>query len=170
MKSSRETGSIRTQFLRRLVLYESAGFFLTLVLIWIDELAEVRTRGIAHAAAEGALESVIIVVLAVLVTSSTLRAARRIAYLEAFLVMCSWCRRIRVDDQWMSFEGYMQKYGTETSHGMCPDCDEKFFDLTRDVGRTAGVPSTNGVQLRAPHPAPPPPATRTLPPGSTAAA
>lgn len=108
------------------MLYESAGFFLILIFIWIDELADLEHRGIARAAGEGLLESAIVIVLAVVVTTSTLRAARRIAYLEAFLVMCSWCRRIRVDDRWMSFEGYMQKYGTETSHGMCPDCDEKF--------------------------------------------
>lgn len=123
MKSHRETGSIRTQFLRRLVLYESAGFFLILVLIWIDELADLEHRGIARAAGEGLLESALVIVLAVVVTTSTLRAARRIAYLEAFLVMCSWCRRVRAEDEWMSFEAYMQRYGTQTSHGMCPECE-----------------------------------------------
>lgn len=116
---------IRTQFLRRLVLYEGAGFFLILIFIWIDEIADLERRKLTAALLEGLLESAIVVGLAALVMTSTLRAARKIAHLEAFLVMCSWCRRVRHDDEWMSFETYLQKYGTQTSHGLCPACEAR---------------------------------------------
>lgn len=123
MIPSRPSSSIRTQFLRRLVLYEGAGFLFMLFSIWIEELADLERSGLTAAFFEGLVESAIVVGLAALVMTSTLRAARRIAHLEEFLVMCSWCRRVCHADEWMNFETYLQKYGTQTSHGLCPACE-----------------------------------------------
>ena len=49
--------------------------------------------------------------------------------LEGLLPICSYCKRIRNDqDQWSPLEGYIQQHSkAEFSHGICPDCIKKFF-------------------------------------------
>lgn len=60
-----------------------------------------------------------------------LRAAERILglrermyALEGLLPICSYCKRIRNDEeQWSSLEGFIERRSrAEFSHGICPDC------------------------------------------------
>jgi hypothetical protein len=52
----------------------------------------------------------------------------RLRYLEEFLQVCSWCRRVGHDGNWLSMEAYFDsKFDTRTSHGICPDCIEQNF-------------------------------------------
>lgn len=48
----------------------------------------------------------------------------QISQLEAMLPICSYCKRIRQDDDyWQQVEIYLQKHvGTSFSHGVCPSC------------------------------------------------
>lgn len=60
--------------------------------------------------------------------------ARRVTELEAalssvkmlrgLLPMCSYCKKIRVDDKyWQQLEGYLSDHSeAQFSHGICPDC------------------------------------------------
>ncbi|HTP13711.1 MAG TPA: response regulator, partial [Bacteroidota bacterium] len=52
---------------------------------------------------------------------------RELHQLEQLLPICSYCRRIKVDeDQWTTIESYiMMKTDTVFSHGVCPDCYEQ---------------------------------------------
>lgn len=51
---------------------------------------------------------------------------RQISQLEAMLPICSYCKRIRQDDDyWQQVELYIrQNMGTNLSHGVCPSCYE----------------------------------------------
>lgn len=51
--------------------------------------------------------------------------------LRDILPMCSYCRRIRDDDQyWHSVESYIFHHtSTRFSHGICPDCRKTHFDF-----------------------------------------
>jgi hypothetical protein len=42
--------------------------------------------------------------------------------------MCSYCKKIRVDDKyWQQLEGYLSDHSdAEFSHGICPDCARKW--------------------------------------------
>jgi len=52
----------------------------------------------------------------------------RIAALERLLPMCMWCKSIRnSDQQWERVEKYMDETGTVVSHGLCPDCERKYY-------------------------------------------
>jgi hypothetical protein len=54
--------------------------------------------------------------------------------LEGILPICSFCRRIRDDDdRWESLEQYVHDHSdTRFSHGLCPTCAEREYpDLTR---------------------------------------
>ena len=67
----------------------------------------------------------ILLVLAVwfLVSASTRRVLERVQYLEKFMRVCAWCRRIDYKGEWMPLEKFMQQgFDTPTTHGICPEC------------------------------------------------
>ena len=58
-----------------------------------------------------------------LVSTSTRRIMERIHYLEKFMRVCSWCRKINYQGEWMPLEEFMrQGFDTPTTHGICKDC------------------------------------------------
>ena len=78
------------------------------------------------------------------VAERILRYATQVKQLEEMLPICSYCKKIR-DDQnyWQQIEGYInQRTGSEFSHSVCPDC------YTRVI-----VPELE--KLKQAHPAPP---------------
>jgi len=54
-------------------------------------------------------------------------ALAEVKTLQAILPLCSYCRKVRDDeDYWHSVEGYVAKHtDTKFSHGICPDCYAK---------------------------------------------
>lgn len=115
---------------RQIVRLQSLGFALVLATLWADELLDLphvlfhatRTPG---RLSEAAFESVVVAVLGVLTTVFTARLMRRIIALEAFVVLCSWCRRIRREGEWLTLESFFAAHQADTSHGLCPDCATK---------------------------------------------
>ncbi|HEY2330007.1 MAG TPA: hypothetical protein VGI63_09375, partial [Verrucomicrobiae bacterium] len=56
-------------------------------------------------------------------SNSTRRILERISYLEKFMRVCSWCRRINYHGEWISLEEFMrQGFDTPTTHGICSQC------------------------------------------------
>lgn len=58
------------------------------------------------------------------VATRILRYATQVRQLEELMPICSYCKKIR-DDQnyWQQIEGYInQRTGSEFSHSICPDC------------------------------------------------
>ena len=79
-----------------------------------------------------------------LVANSTRRVLERVRYLEGFLRVCAWCRRIRYKESWMPLEEFMQQgFDTPTSHGICKECLERTrADLERARQRLNPAPSS----------------------------
>ena len=79
------------------------------------------------------------------------RLLRRLHYLEEFLRVCSWCRKVCHEGEWLSMENYFNsKFATQTSHGMCPDCLKKGVqDLQKRKQQTAEAElrESEGVSL-----------------------
>ncbi|MFN8583304.1 MAG: hypothetical protein U0163_20305 [Gemmatimonadaceae bacterium] len=112
---------------RQMVLPQAIGFALVIVLIWADELIDVPHRlfGAPISPArvqEAVLESTVVAALGALVMFATWKLVRRLAYLESFVVLCSWCRRVLDDDRWVSFETFLGAHRVRPSHGLCPEC------------------------------------------------
>lgn len=61
-------------------------------------------------------------------------ALAEVKVLQEFLPICSYCKKIRDDeDYWLSVETYISRHtNTRFSHGICPDCMRKHLgpDLT----------------------------------------
>lgn len=48
--------------------------------------------------------------------------------LETLLHMCSFCKRIRDDEGWISLDAYVRRYSdTDVSHGLCPGCAKQHY-------------------------------------------
>ena len=54
-------------------------------------------------------------------------ALAEVRTLQAILPLCSYCRKVRDDeDYWQTVESYVSKHtSTKFSHGICPECYEK---------------------------------------------
>ncbi len=115
-------------FTYRVLLYQALGFLLVTGLVWVDELADLPHNLLGAAARppnyrEGILESCAVFILALGTLLWTRRALMEIRYLEGFLPMCSFCKRIRVEDRWVPIDQYVTDHSAAVvSHGLCPDC------------------------------------------------
>jgi CheY-like chemotaxis protein len=58
------------------------------------------------------------------VAERILKFTRQVQQLEAFLPICSYCKKVRDDrNYWQQIEGYINaRTGSEFSHSVCPDC------------------------------------------------
>lgn len=84
----------------------------------------------------------------------TRRLVSHLLYLEGFLRVCSWCRKIGHEDDWMPLEKYFEKgFRVETTHGVCPECLEKAKEETAHFHRSQILKQT----IIATPPSPPPP-------------
>jgi CheY-like chemotaxis protein len=70
-----------------------------------------------------------------------LQALAEVKTLSGLLPICAYCKKIRDDDgYWSQIESYMaKKVDVEFTHGICPDCANKFFPgvLSKSKGTDA---------------------------------
>lgn len=61
------------------------------------------------------------------VAERILKFATQVRTLEAFLPICSYCKKVREDSNyWTQIESYINtRTGTDFSHSVCPDCYER---------------------------------------------
>jgi DNA-binding response OmpR family regulator len=61
------------------------------------------------------------------------QALASVKQLRGLLPMCSYCKKIRVDDKyWQQLEGYLTDHSdAEFSHGICPECFPTVIDGVR---------------------------------------
>ena len=110
---------------------EVLGFFAVLAIIWLDEFVDIPALyfgapNTPPRPQEYWFESLAVFFLAVIVVWTTFWIFRRLRYLEQFVRVCAWCRKVLVNDQWVSFEEYMMtQYDLHSSHGICPFCAER---------------------------------------------
>ncbi|MDA8159139.1 MAG: hypothetical protein M0T76_00220 [Desulfobacteraceae bacterium] len=125
----------------RILWYENLGFLALILLFWANELLDLprllfggKTRMNWR---EAALESLLTLAVWLVVHLLTRRLLARLHYLERFLKVCAWCRKIGEGDDWLPMEQYfLRKFDTKTSHGICPDCAEKMLGQGGDGERS----------------------------------
>lgn len=122
---------------KRIIIGEIAGFLFLIFVIWLDEIIDYYGDS-QHGPAEfeydeAFTESAGAIVFGVIVIIFTLRLLKRVKYLEGFLAVCSFCKKIRIDDKWIPMEEYIAEHSeAEFSHSFCPDCMEKHYGHIMD--------------------------------------
>jgi len=117
--------------LTRIVLYQNLGFLGIMAICYLDELLKLPTllfseHPFAFLFRRTTLELLLVLAVWFLVSTSTRRILERIRYLEKFMRVCAWCRRINFQGEWMPLEEFMrQGFDTPTTHGICTVCLEK---------------------------------------------
>ena len=117
--------------LTRIVLYQNLGFLAIIVLSYLDELIQLPAlifsgHPFDFIYRQMTLDMLLVLAVWFLVSNSTRRILERVRYLEKFMRVCAWCRRIKYNGQWMPLEEFMrQGFDTPTTHGTCQDCLDK---------------------------------------------
>jgi hypothetical protein len=119
----------------KILWFESASFSLVIALPWISELTELpHSMGAPQYIPnwrESTMETLIVILVAIPVMIITRRLLSRLQYLEGFLRVCAWCKKVNCDNKWISLEDFFQeKFAVQTSHGMCSACAEKLRPQT----------------------------------------
>ena len=109
---------------------EATGFSTLIILSWITEAARIPHFIFGEAFSpnwhRSALRSIVILIVWLSVHRATRRLLERLHYLEDFMRMCSWCRKINCDGEWVPIEQFLSsQFSTRTTHGMCPECHAK---------------------------------------------
>ncbi len=114
----------------RILWYEGIGFLVIIVLSWINELSDLPhlVGSIQYVPnwRESALETLIVLLVAVPVMILTKRLVSRLYYLEGFLRVCAWCKKLEHNGEWIPLEEFFEnKFQTKTSHGICLACKDE---------------------------------------------
>ena len=114
------------------LFWQSLGFLIIIVLTWCNAMFDLThhwfgLRQQDEDINQTVISTAVILLLWMLSAYKTYRVVSRLSYLESFLHVCAWCRKIEHEEQWFSLEEHFtRKTGGQTSHGICPECSKKF--------------------------------------------
>lgn len=109
---------------------EAFGFSILITFSWLTEVARIPhflfDEPFTPNWHRAVLRTMVIALIWTWVHRATRRLLKRLHHLEEFLRICSWCRKVCHDGNWLTLEEYFNsKFATQTSHGMCPECLQK---------------------------------------------
>ncbi len=125
---------------------EAIGFSLIIALSWATEVFHLPHFLFSEAAAfnweRALLRTIVVAIIWVWVHLATKKILARLHHLEEFLLVCSWCRKVGHEGEWLTMEDYFgSKFHTETSHGICPECATKTLGrLTAQIDDATNPP------------------------------
>ena len=119
--------------------YEAIAIFFIIAATWIDEILDIPYLLLGGPPTpinwrESLFESVIIAAIAAVIIRHTYKLLTRISYLESILPVCASCKKIRMDTEfWHDIKQFVQERSkNEFTHGICPDCIEKYYPELRN--------------------------------------
>lgn len=132
---------------QQILLFENLAFLAIILLSWANELCDLPRLLFGGNTQvnwrESATETLLVLIVWASVFVVTKRLLARLHYIEGFLRVCAWCRKIGQDDAWVPIEQFFAKgFDVTTSHSICPACKQKVLS---DVGHTdnATAPKTD---------------------------
>ena len=119
---------------------EAIAFSLIIALSWLTELFRFPHLLFGEQFdpnwKRAVLRTVVVLVIWLWVHLATRQLLKRLHYLEEFLRVCSWCRKVCYEGEWIEMEKYLKsKFATKTSHGVCPACLQKTKEEIAALGR-----------------------------------
>ena len=120
---------------KAIIIYEMIGFCVVVTSLWLNEIFDFPHFWFGAVKTpinwtESIIETILVCVLCVFVISLSWRCLERIRYLEKFVHVCVFCKRVRVDNKWIPIDLYIQEHSeTKISHGLCSECMEKHYGL-----------------------------------------
>lgn len=121
-----------------IIAYEAIGFGIVIFIAWAVEIFDLPHFMFGFKATpinwpESIIETFFILLLGIFVIFETRRCLKKIKHLEGFMRVCAFCKRVRVGNEWVPIEQYIQEHSeTEFSHGLCSQCIEKHYGVKVD--------------------------------------
>jgi hypothetical protein len=118
---------------RRILQLEIMAFAGIILISWVNEIYDLphMLYGAAPSSInyhESAIETAWALLVLVFVLAITKSLLKQIRHLEGFLPVCSFCKSIRVDSDWVPIERFMQEHAdVKMTHSLCPICAKKFY-------------------------------------------
>ena len=124
----------KTQVQRKVIIWEIVGFLIIILACWVTELFDPP-----FSFQQVIIETVLIIIFGSLTINLIWKLISRMKYLEGFLVVCASCKKVKIDDVWVSIESIISsKSDLQLSHGICPLCTERLYgDYFRKGGKSA---------------------------------
>lgn len=123
----------KSQFTKRIILSESAGFLMVIIVLWLDEILDLPHRFFGAPVTpinwvESIFETFIVSLLAWLIILLTMKLLKRIKVLEGILPICSFCNKIRIRGEWIPFDSFIRNHSeADFSHSICPECGKLHY-------------------------------------------
>jgi hypothetical protein len=119
---------------------EAFGFSILIAFSWLTEVTRIPHLLFGESFTpnwhRAILRTIVIALIWTWVHLATRRLLKRLHHLEEFLRICSWCRKVCHEGDWLTLEEYFNsKFATQTSHGMCPECLKKGVQELKEVGK-----------------------------------
>jgi hypothetical protein len=117
---------------------EAFGFSIIIALSWLTEWLRLPHFIFGEPYAvnwhRALLRTIVISLVWVWVHLATRRLLQRLHYLEGFVRVCGWCRRVCYQEEWLTMEQFFtSQFSTQTTHGMCPECmNQGVKELNKD--------------------------------------
>jgi len=117
----------------RVLLVQAAVFIFMIAGVWAGEFIDwsvspptVSLNNVRIL--EATVDTLVVMVVWIVMIASTATLLHHIRYLEGLLPVCSFCKSIRVDKQWMPLEKYMQRHSSlRLTHSICPSCARRHY-------------------------------------------
>jgi hypothetical protein len=114
------------------MFWHSLGFLIILVLAWCDSIFDLVHWLVGYPSLrpdelpETIIKLSVIILLWLFSGMKLYKIVSRLNYLENFLHVCAWCRKIEYGSRWLTLEDhFLQQTGHQATHGICPDCARK---------------------------------------------
>ena len=118
---------------KHVITFEIIIFVLLICVLWINEIFDIPHALFGAQSTpinwhESIFETCIVLALCIVIISISYKFLKRIKYLEGLLPVCSFCKKIRVGEDWVSIEQYIHEHSeADFSHGLCPECAENNY-------------------------------------------
>ena len=120
--------------LKRMAQLVATAFSGIILVSWVNEIYDLPyLLGLADPTPanlyEASIETLWCLFVLFLVLVSTRALLKQIRYLEGFLPVCSFCKKIRNDKgEWIELEEFMhQRTNVKMTHSLCPPCAKEHY-------------------------------------------
>ncbi|MCB9850231.1 MAG: hypothetical protein H6817_05955 [Phycisphaerales bacterium] len=116
----------------RILIPGASGFVGIIALLWISQIVDLPHRLFGTPAtpfnwAESLLETLVVVIVAVVVLCWIRHVLLRIRSLEGSLHVCMYCKRVQTHERWTHIEEFITEHSEVLfSHGLCTDCLNRY--------------------------------------------
>jgi hypothetical protein len=131
---------------------EAFGFSVIIALSWLTEAVRIPHFIFGESFTpnwhRAALRTIVMLLIWGWVHVATNRMLKRLHYLEDFLRICGWCRKVCYNGEWLTMEEFFSsKFATQTTHGMCPECLNKGMT---DLSAKQATPEISAAEKNSP--------------------